>query len=73
MDLSLVPIDELIKEIDKRTDANVVLTIKSNHDKDFYNFHHFGGHMTVLGMVEQFAFSLKDKKEMEESGGFYED
>lgn len=73
MDLSLIPIDDLISEIDKRTNANVILTIYVRGDKEIYDFHHFGGHMTCIGMSEQFSFTMKDKKEMENTDGFYED
>lgn len=73
MDLSLVPIDDIFKELDKRFDVNIVLTIKNRGDKELYEFHQFGGHMAVIGLCEQMAFTLKDKKETDINDEFYQD
>lgn len=73
MDLSLIPIEDLIEEIDKRTDANVILTLKVKGNNELHEFHFFGGHMIPLGLAEQFVFNLKSQKQLEETDGFYQD
>lgn len=73
MDLSLVPIEEIFNELDKRFDTLVILTVKRRGINEIYEHHQIGGHMELVGLCEQMAFSLKQQKEIEETHGFDQD
>ena len=73
MDLSLVPIQSILDELDKRFETVVVLSVKIRGEAEIFDFHHCGGQMTAIGLCESFAFSLKDQKEVENTDGFHQD
>ena len=73
MDLSLVPIEDIFNELDKRFDTLMILTVKRRGINEIYEHHQSGGHMELLGLCEQMAFSLKQQKEIEDIDKFEQD
>lgn len=54
-DLSLVPLDELIEEMRKRSDTLIIAYTKSlNKENEEVYFRYFGSKFTALGMVAHF-------------------
>lgn len=73
MDLSLVPIDDLIAEIDKRVESCAILTHKVSMGKDAYDWHVFGNRITVIGLLNIAIDHIKDDFNVSETGKFTED
>lgn len=73
MDLSLVPIEDLIAEIDKRSDTNVILTHKFNGDHDQFDWHLHGNRMTVIGLLTLALDKTRGDFGVDETGEFYKD
>ncbi len=73
IDLSLIPVDDLIAEIDKRSESNVILVHKLSNDRDSYDWHISGNRMTILGMLSVTIDHVKRDFEANETGGFTKD
>lgn len=73
MDLSLVSMDDLIAEIDKRADTVVILTHKDTSAGDVHDWHLKGNRITCLGLCDLTAESIRRGYEADETGGFSKD
>jgi hypothetical protein len=68
MDLSLVSVDELIKELDKRYEAIVLCTSKPSANGDAFDWHMEGNRMTCLGLVTKTKEHISANLNAEETG-----
>ena len=73
MDLDLVPVDDLIAEIDKRYDCLIIASLKVHGDDDIYDWHIKGQRMACIGLACCIADKLKNDISNTETGGFYGD
>ena len=73
MDLSLVPMDELIKEMDTRVDSIIILAHRFSNGEDAYDWHIHGNRIMVLGMVNIAQKHVTGLYDSDESGEFFKD
>lgn len=73
MDLSLVPADELVKELDKRFESCAFLSHKYHKDGDAFDWHFHGNRMTICGLLDLAKSKIKEDFLTDETGGFTKD
>lgn len=71
MDLSLVPIEALIAEIQSRCEASIIAMELKHNRKEHAGFHFSGGVSACVGLCERFKwqFLTTDQDNYEEDGG----
>lgn len=72
-DLSLVSIDDIQNELDKRYSVVVLLTIKKRNNEDIAEHHGYGSQMAIIGICENYTFQLKIQNRLEEVKEFDQD
>ena len=73
MNLSLVPVDDLIAELDKRFESCAVLSHKFHIEGDAFDWHLKGNRMTLLGLCEITADKIRSGYEADDTGEFTKD
>jgi hypothetical protein len=73
MDLSLVPIEELLAEIDKRYETLLLLTHSGRISGDTFDWHVQGNRLTMLGLMELARKHIIKDFEADETGEFFKD